>query len=59
MPMGFWTGISSGNVRTVECPRCRAKRQVARRPTPFVVTCPRCRRDSRITDSGAGAVCET
>ena len=58
MPMGFWSGILSGKVRTVECPHCHAKRQVARRPTPFVATCPRCRRDHRVTDAGAGAVRE-
>jgi hypothetical protein len=58
MPMGFWSGIVSGNVGTVECPHCRAKRKVARRPTPFVATCPRRRRDYRVTDSGAGAVRE-
>ena len=49
---GSWSGIFVGSTRTVECPNCRRKQAVPRRPTPFEVTCKECRRSFKVTDAG-------
>ena len=55
-PAQFFGAAWAGTVRTVQCPHCRRRQTVARRPMPFEVTCRDCRRPFRVTERGAVAV---